>query len=702
MRNFDPAPPLPRDASSPSESGSFSLISLWQITWNQKWRIFGSIVALMMLGFILTGAKERTYTAESLLILEDHSASLSTALTRDDNAYVNPSTAVEVFGSRPVIEEVVTALALDQDPEFNPFLPEAQVEPSQISKLIAALWTHFFGQRKAETPAAELPVDYINQEIVARVEASVQFLIIPQTSLIHVRATTLAPEKSAQLANAVSEAFLNDALRSRLDSVDRVVAQLGDRLVKLQLDFHNKEQALQDFKNEAEILDPSALSFMAAEVARLRERRKLMAVDLEAAIELEAAVQAIDGLDANIRTDRIAQSAELSTLRNAVGTSSRQMLAEAQRQREQLDEQARKLDASIDKLERRVTVHSERLLHLAQLEREKEASGEIYEFSLRRLNELSVQADVETSGGRIVFSAHTPQTGNSRGRLRTMLVLGFLGFIVSVTWVLIKEANTQTLRKVGDLKTLRPTARIIAVPSAPVKGMPWNRKTDLKQMMGINVTPFSSGIRRLRASVLALSTEKPIAVHVASDVVSTEKSLLTLALGWSLTHVNKKVLIINADGTMAEVIRPLLKATVPNGLENVLNHGEKFENAVVSPTKMGIDLLLNNRQENHMSTDLLELHSFKLLLDFALERYDIVLIDTPPVLVAPDALQVARYVNKTLFVVGSNMSSSDSLETGLDELLPVNASTQNVLVLYGDDTTPTQVASRYNRKVSVT
>ena len=676
-------------------------MSLWQILWSRKWFIGLFVFGFMLLGFVMTGSKDRTYTAESLLILEDNSTSLSSALTRDDNAYVNPNTAVEVFGSRPVIEQVVEELALDQDPEFNPFLESAQTEPSATSKAIGAVWTMIFGQRKAETPVAELPADYIHQVVIERVEESVRFLIVPQTSLIHVRATTLNPQKSAQLANAVSEAFLNDTLDSRLDSVDRVISQLGDRLLTLRQDFHEKEQALQDFRNESEILDPSALGFMAAEIERLRERRRLLERDLEAAKQLVVDAQALKELSADAAAERISENAQLRALRVTAGRSVDRMISEAQNQQTTLEQQGVKLNASIEKLEKRVDLHSERLLNLGKLERETEASGEIYEFSLRRLNELSVQADVETSGGRIVFAAHVPQTGDSRGRLRTMIILGILGMIVSVTWVLIKEANNQTLRSVADLKAMRPNARIVSLPQAPTKGVLWKREADLNKLLGMQVTPFSSGIRRLRASVLAKAENKPTAIHVASDLIGTGKSLMTLSLAWSLSHVNKKVLIISADGQMAKVIRPLHKTVAKNGLEDVLCHGAALEDAVISNSKLGSDFLLNSEQKNHLSTDLLELDNFEKLLGLARERYDIVLIDTLPVLAAPDAIQVARHADDTLFVVGCNLSSYDSFEASLSELLPVNAGAQEILVLYGTESKPSTQDARYSKKLGV-
>lgn len=676
-------------------------MSLWQILWGRKWFIGLFVIGFMLLGFVMTGSRDRTYTAESLLILEDNSTSLSSALTRDDNAYVNPNTAVEVFGSRPVIEQVVERLALDQDPEFNPFLEAAQTEPSVVSKAIGTVWTMMFGPRKSETPVEELPADYIHQIVVERVEETVRFLIIPQTSLIHVRATTLDPQKSARLANAVAEAFLNDTLNSRLDSVDRVVSQLGDRLLTLRQDFHEKEQALQNFRNESEILDPSALGFMAAEIERLRERRRILSGDLEAATQLLLEAQALKELSGNAAQERISENPQLQALRASAGRSIDRMISEAQSRQQTLERQAIKLNTSIEKLEKRVDLHSERLLQLGQLERETEASGEIYEFSLRRLNELSVQADVETSGGRIVFAAHVPQTGDSRGRLRTMIILGVLGMIVSVTWVLIKEANNQILRSISDLKAMRPNARIVSLPKAPTKGVLWKREADLNKLLGMQVTPFSSGIRRLRASVLAKADNKPTAFLVASDLIGTGKSLMTLSLAWSLSHVNKKVLIISADGQMAGVIRPLHKTVAQNGLEDVLCHGASLEDAVISNSKLGSDLLLNSEQKNHLSTDLLELDNFEKLLELARERYDIILIDTLPVLAAPDALQVARHVDDTLFVVGCDLSSYDSFAESLNELLPGNSGSQEILVLYGTEAKPSVQEARYNKKLGV-
>ena len=676
------------------------MLSLWRILWGSKWRIGLTVLCFMFLGFFLTGSRDRTYTAESLLILEDNSASMSSALSRDNSAYANPATAVEVFGARPVIEDVVAQLSLEEDPEFNPFLPREETEPSRLALVIEGLRTRVFGPVEEAEPV-DLGADYVSQEVVARVQESVRFLVSPQTSLIHVQATTFDPEKSALLANAVAEAFLNDALRSRLDSVDRVVAQLGDRLVNLRQDFREKEQALQAMKNEAEVVDPTTLRSMATEVTRLKDRREALAQELLTALRLEAEVKDLEGLQASAQAARIAQVPGLQVLRDAVGPDTDNMLAEIQTRRERAQEQSSKLSSSISALEERLTAHSERLLQFNQLEREVEASNEIYEFSQRRLNELSVQADVETAGGRIVFSAHSPQRGNSRGRLRTMLILGFLGMISAVTWILIKQANDQTIRTPSDLKVLLPQAKVVSVPKVPMKGLPFNRKLNLSLLLTTRSTEFSKGIRRLRTTLLSgAPADKSMAVHVASDLVGVGKSLVTLALARSLSYVDKKVLIIIADERGVGVMRLLQGSQVQTGLESVLLGGEDLDNAVIRQKQLGVDLLLNT-QEHRTPADLLELDSFKDLLETALQRYDIVLIDTAPVLAAPDAQQVARYVDKTLFVTGCSVSSSDSIEVSLGELFQKGLGSQDVVALYGADGDPQNRQAHYKQKLGV-
>lgn len=683
-----------RPSEPPEES--LNLLSLWRILWARKWFIGALTLAGMVLALVTTSGGERTYTTETLLILEETDAALASSFSNEGSQYVDPTEAVAVFGSRRLFERVVEELNLVNDPEFNPFLATQDAAPSPVARVLSALHVLVSsGGNDGEagaTPAFDVTGVAARQATVDVVQDQVRFLTDNSGSLIQVVAVTSAPDLSAKLSDTVAEVFLNEIFETRLDALDRVAEQLSLRVTSLRQDVQDKEAALQDFLNRSDSLDSVELAALGDEAQRLRSRLADLEREIGTNTALLSEVSLLErqgltdqeiraSIDANRALSELFESVALSTGSNAASNAAHE-IEERLALRVRL---AEGLQESLSNLEMQLTASSEQRVRLQQLQREVEATNEIYNFSVRRWNELLVQGGVEAGGGRIVLRASPPQLPDGRARARMMAILGILGLVTAVGWVFIREATNQTLRTHNDVQRIVPGVRAVPVPRAPGNRF-FNRNGRARQLLiSQDSTEYSEAIRRLRGAVSAKARDGgKICVQFTSDYVTSGRSILALGLARSYVLLGRSVLVIGADMRDSSLTRQLGAMPTKMGLQQILmliSQG-RLEEAISRHDDLGVMFMLPAKFEGNPA-DILEGEAFGQLLTAAKNEFDVVIVDTPPLLVAPEAQTVSELVDSVIVVAGGGASTSESLLAALEQLPLPLLEGSDLIALYG-------------------
>ncbi len=687
--------------TSVTSPDALSLLSLWRILWGRKWVIACVVFAFAAIGFVLTSGGTSTYTTETLLVLEDTNAALATTLSRDELSYDDPSRAVEVFGSKRVIARVVDELDLINDPEFNPFLAVETEDqgPSLLQKMLSPLRDRFPALQSSEEPQAAPPA-LIRQTTISIVQERVRFIPDPRSTIIRVAATAESAERAAELANTAADAFLQDLLETRLDAVDRVVEQLGGRVHELRQDVRNGEAALQEFLNQQDGLDRDELPALGNEAQRTRARLAELEQDLDRRQALLTELDRIAALPEAEQQAQIDEIPALSLLVNSLpGADIPRIQTEISRRMDRDERLAAGLQTSLNELNDQLAEASDQLLRYQQLEREVAANSEIYEFSVRRLNELLVQIDVESGGGRIVFEAEVPQTPDGRGRIRTSILLGVLGFITAVAGILIREAANQSIRTSGDMQRLLPGQRVVSVPRAPRRRFFDHKAFKRRLLISPEVTDFSEAVRQLRSTlVLGDKGSNQTVVLTTSDFVTAGKAVLTLGLARSYALLGKNVLVVGADMRDMTLAKQLRQPVPKIGLQDVLKDPERLPDAIYLDPELGINLLLPSSAAGNPA-DLLQSPEFKKLMETVRTQHDVVLVDAPPLLAAPDAALVAQHADRLVFVAGGNASTAESVASALEQL-PHPVGSSDVVALYGVEKSRQTRSVGQNRRFS--
>lgn len=666
--------------------GALSLLAIWRIVWSRKRYVFTVFAAFVALAILMSVRGEDEYTAEVLLVLEANNADLTDALSRDGAAYEDTRAAVQIFGSRRVFQSVVDDLDLTANPMFNPFIGADPIELPEDSGFTAEA--------------------LIEQTAVTLLESKVEFQVTPSNRLIRVTATTTDPDLSAQLANTVAAAFLADLLNTRLQAVDGVVEQLGQRVVDLRQQVREKEQNLQQFINSVDFTDPEVMEARRASATQLRDQMERIQEEQVQTSALLSDLEALSALEETAIPAAFQDNRDLArlasgfgTLPNAAGVAT--LRIELEQQRQSADGRLASLAQRLEELESQIADQSVDMLRYQQLERELEASAEIYDFSVRRLNELSVQSGVESGGGRIVMPADVPLFPDSRGLARNVFFLGLLGLFSAIAWVLIRETTNHTLQYAEDVGQILPQVPQVSVPANAKRGLFGSDTNYLKQLLASKPSLYTDAVQRLRTTLmLQHDPQTPLVVNIASDLNSTGKAKLTLALASSFAALDKRVLVIDANTHRSGVIADIINRSRPeHSLQSMIAGISPVEDTVHKHTELGVDFLLSGPAPKGMGDHTLVADALPYVVDNFRNSYDVILVDTVPLLGCVNSALEAEHVNAILFVVSLNESSRQSLADTFKQH-PHIRGRFSVVAVYGGKDSQHRQYSEYNRKLA--
>jgi len=278
----------------------------------------------------------------------------------------------------------------------------------------------------------------------------------------------------------------------------------------------------------------------------------------------------------------------------------------------------------------------------------------------------------ETSGGvTVISSASVPTAPSSPKKLENALIGLACGLLVGLAAVFVVESLDDAIRSKDDLEHLAPKVPVMAM--VPMIGS-WRDRS--KPFIATRAEPASQAAeayRSLRTSLQFAAYDDAIeSVLVTSPTATEGKSSTVSNLGVVLANVGQSVVLVSAD-----LRRPRLAAFFGLdegiGLTSVmigeLTLGEALQPVpdVEGLTVLGCGPIPPNPAE------LLSSPKFAEMVDELKQRFDMILIDSPPLLPVTDPVLLSRLTDLTLVIVAAGQTKKGQLRRGLEQLAQVGA-----------------------------
>lgn len=191
-----------------------------------------------------------------------------------------------------------------------------------------------------------------------------------------------------------------------------------------------------------------------------------------------------------------------------------------------------------------------------------------------------------------------------------------------------------------------------------------SRRQILNQSSSFSV---QEAYKTLRTNVrFSLRSEGCKRISITSAVAGEGKSITLLNLAISVAQNGDKVLLIDADLRRPALARLLVEKATP-GLSNVLAGLATVEEAVRTEIYPNLDILFSGDVPPNPS-ELLGGDKMRELIETLSEKYDYILVDTPPVNVVSDASIVTHLLDGVLLLVRQGSSRKDSVKRAVANL----------------------------------
>lgn len=605
---------------------------------------------------------------------------------------------VQVIKSRTLAGRLVDRLNLVSDPEFNASLKPANPVATAVGR-IKALIPH-------EPPRTLTPEEQATAQREGVIDAVLDAEDVRREGLsfvINLSLSSTDPGKAALLASTLAELYLTSQLESKFEANKRASRWLSDRLAGLRAEVSNTEHAAASYQARSGLLVSTGANLTEQRVSELLTQENQARADLaEKRARLETARRQLarggtgedlgEALDSPVIrelrvkfSDAQRKQAELLTHYGPLHPN----VINAQHEASEIEGAIRaEIQRIVGGLEANVAASNERMNAISQglssargtlagsksaqvgldaLERNAEASRSLYSSYLERFKQTSQQDAIQTSDAQIVSPARTP-TAPTSPNTKLNLIFGLLGgLLVGAGAVFLLESVDDAVRTAADVEQKLHETYLGSVPL--VKG----QLADPPELITSRpLSAFSESFRHLRVSLMRANLDAKVQTVVITSALPGEgKTTTTLSFARAAATSGASVVAIDCDLRRSSLTRLVTREAPVSGLVEVLSGETPLDEALIDDATTDLRVLPMSSAQ-FTPKDLFGSPAMARLLAQLRERFDYVIIDSPPVLPIADAKTLAGLADAVLFLADWSRTRGRAVRHALDILRSAN------------------------------
>ncbi len=657
------------EANHPGPEDRLSL-EKWRAILRQRFRLLvGVAVVIFGLVALLTFAATPRYTATAQVLLDSRQQKVVdvqqvlSGLSADSSGVVD--TEVQVLSSRSLAQRVVEALNLQNDPEFNGRLaprPWYSLGPRPVAPTT---------QAGRELEAGAIAGGLLGRLKVTRAGAT--------TYVINVAFSSKSPQKAALIANSFADQYLNDQLEAKFDATRRANAWLNSRLAGLRAQAEAADAAVQSYKAQNGLLSSEGNTLTEQSISQINEQIAIArASEAEADARVSTARSQLahgsNGEDVGealsspvvqqLRAQRSEVSRQLADLEGRYGPRHPDLL-KARRQLADIDTQitaevgrlmsslvaqaqlahqrTASLEASLSQSRRTLAANNNASVGLSELERNADSIKTLYQSYLDRFKQTSAQEGIEQSDARVLSYAPTPGRP-SFPNIPLNLILGLvLGLGGGITAVVIGEALDQGLSTGDEVEARFGLSSLPPIPllASLVEGkLGHNLRSPADYIVEKPLSRFAEAFRSLRTAITYADLERRVQViAVASAVPGEGKTTTCVGLARTAALAGARVTVVDCD-LRRRSLHKMFGGDPKQGLLEVLAGTANLDDVLMVDSATGATGIPVAASE-FSPKDVFGSPAMDNLIAVLRTRFDLILLDTPPILAVAEAVVIA-------------------------------------------------------------
>lgn len=523
-------------------------------------------------------------------------------------------TEIEVLRSRRLMGKVVDRLDLIRDPEFNKELLPLGAKDRLMTKV--RTWLGIMPQQVTGDPEIEARI--LRDTVITQLLSQVGIANVPQSLVFNIAVTTETALKSTRIADAIAETYILDQITLKFEETEKATQWLTERVSQFQVDLENAQVRVSRFSASTELVSLEMLQLREVQLKDLRDR----IADIE---------RILPETGDELTLQR--QKARLETLRASEQTMALQLA-----------------DQNDD------------LIKLQQLQREAESIKLLYEYFLGRLKETRAQQGIQQADSRVLSAAVIPHEPSAPKKPVIVITAGLFGLLVGGLITALLENRKVGLRSARDLEQRFGYSVLGQIPLIPVRG----RDGIMPYLINKPTSAAAEAYRNLRTSLMLANPKKvPKIIISTSSIPGEGKTTNSLGLAHNLIGVGKNVLLMEGDIRRFTLNQHFAELKDKKGLISVMMGEATLDEALLKDEQSGL-WVLGGDQSPLSAADIFSSEKFQDLMELLKSRFDVIVIDCPPVLAVPDARILSNMAESaTIFSVKWDRTSQFEIEESL-------------------------------------
>jgi succinoglycan biosynthesis transport protein ExoP len=689
---------------------------------------------------------QATYTATSRVIINSRDQNVVDigAVISGMPANVGAiETEAEILSSRSLIEKLVKRLDLINNPEFN----AAKVAPSDWDQAVSGLKSFFKGLLPFGTPESiddALLADPAETEraeldgVIDAVRSALWINRLGNTFIIEISATSADPKTAALIANTLAEVYLDNQLDTKFAATRRAQEWLNARVAELRDELRDAESKVEAHRSSTGLLRTggdtlteqtireinaqltTAQSEFATKSARLRNMNAQMRAG--AGIDTIAEAQSSATI-ANLRAAQSVLTARKSDIVRRYDIkhpeyqrviaeeqdNERQINAELQRIAASLDqevliarERVSSLQGSLSRAKGELSANNRAGVEQAALERDADATRTLFEEFNGRFKETAELKGITEADAAVDSYAPVPGSPSfpntnlnlALGFMLGLALAGLVGLVLELldNYISSPEEVEQVagVPYIGQIPLLPSTTTFSPEAAFSPANASWPRTVFTKEqvkpgdyLVDKPHSGFAEAFRHLRASIMFADIDKAAkTVAVVSSLPSEGKTSMTFCLGRMASMSGTRTIVIDGDIRLRQLTETSGVASDAGLLEYLFGEAT-LTDVIKKDEKTGLHILpLSDR--NHTPRDVFGSRAFDALLTLLQQSYDLIVIDTGPILLMAEARVVVSKVDQVVVATRWRKTNRNTLRDTMKILRDFHANVAGVVLTFVD------------------
>jgi polysaccharide biosynthesis transport protein len=598
---------------------------------------------------------------------------------------------------------VIERLNLRHDPQFNTESPRNQL----------LRWLGLKSTQPVDLPqaphahTANASNDPDRDEVLDVFAKSVKVQRRRNTYLIEVIATANDPVMAARIANAFVESYLKQQLQNKSRITGEASEWIEQKLEGLRQRVVDSDRSVTQYKAEQGLFDSEngqrledrqiarvmeQLIIVRSQVAETRAKYEQVQKLVKTPGGRGAAADVLESNTIRLMKDQLAtvtrreaeletrygarhpemlkSKAQLKDIERQIDNEISQILSNYKSSFEVAENRERALAGQLDTMKAGQAAINDSGVRLRDLEREANANKALYESFLARFKQTVEHQTLQVADSRMVEAATVPlfPSAPKKAKIVAMGLFGGLGLALALVVFLemMKPglARPEEFERATQLPHLATVPEISIQPGLQAQGRQLTNRIILSQPEG----QFAEAVRAVRHAVdLRWRTGQGRTILFASSLPEDGKSSLASNLAIHYASTGERVLLIDADLRRSNLTKTSLASPPEIGLFDCLAQRIPIERAILRDRSTGLCFLPAHGAAPPAASipNMLTSPAMAGVLNRLRQQFDVIVIDSPPILPVVDARILAEYVDQILFVVKWRVTAKDTAQRGL-------------------------------------